>query len=132
MHYVPKAALEGKSVPSDRAIARRMRKDPPGFRALFAMYLTKGVPGLPGLTHAQAAKVAYSSVSSLAIAKRATHEERKGLKSGALSLRQVRKAHTTHRPMTDIEILDFIEHAGPGHVLEVLDAMTAPLAMAAE
>jgi hypothetical protein len=112
MNYVAHQTTEAKPAMSGESIVRKLRKASPGVRALVAAKLAEGKI-IPGLKRAQAAKLAYSSVHSIAIVKRATPDEREALKHGKVSLRAVREAHTKHREMSDADIIDFINRVDP-------------------
>jgi hypothetical protein len=113
-----------------RAIAKRIAHHDQDIRALIARALVTGEP-IPAMSHRKAAKLTVVSRHRLAAAELATVGEIECVQLGRLSLRHVRRAHAL-KALTDAEIEDFIDRAGPNRVLAILDSMTAPVAMAAE
>jgi hypothetical protein len=128
MHFVQHQTPEAKSVTVSRtgkAIAARYAQAHQDAKALFALNLVNGAP-IPPMSRRKAAKTLGVSRYRIALAALATADERECVQLKRLRLRDVRRAHAKRVEMSDAEIVDFINRADPGRILDILDAMTAP------
>jgi hypothetical protein len=126
MNYVSHSNLNIKSPLSGKALAKRVRKDPPAQRAVQAARIARGEAPIVDLTTAQIALLTRLSAASVALAKNASTDELAALMLGETSLRKLRKANAKPREMTDADIKGLIDRVGPNRFLAILDQMTAP------
>ena len=134
MNYVARQGCEAKSVAGSRtysAIAARLDRNEEDKRALLAVALVNGDP-IPRLSEHAAAKATNVSRYRLRLAALATADDIELVRSGRLRLNDVRRTRSKSKAMSDAKIIDFINRVDPDRVLEILDRLTAPVAMAAE
>ncbi|MCK1447752.1 hypothetical protein IVB34_34440 [Bradyrhizobium sp. 2] len=112
-----------------RQLCRRLRKLSPAERALLAHDLEQG--SISNLTGPQCAALAQVSLSYLNSVRRASAEERERLALGCVSLSCLHNQYR-HRTATDADVERIVVKIGPDRVMRALDAITRPMAEAAE
>ena len=125
MNFISNVNLTGNPPLRGRAVAQRLRYSSPADRALAALQFTNGIP-IAGLTRAQAARVARSSVYNVWIASLAAPDEREALRRGRIKLRDVRAAHAKRKTPSEADIIAIINRIGPDAIMAALDRLTAP------
>jgi hypothetical protein len=112
-----------------RQLAKRLKGIPVDFRALLAAELMAGEVVLHGLTQTQASALVRVNRGYVSCANKASPEQREDIKHKRLSIRSL---YRKRRDLTDDRLEKLILAAGPGRVMQILDRLTAPTAIAAE
>ena len=132
MHSVTYPLLPAKASPLCERIAARAARNEEDKRALLGVALVNGDP-IPRMSERQAAKATNVSRYKVRLAKLTTDDDIELIEMGRLRLSDVRRMRSKSKSMTDDQLIAFINCANPDRILQLLDAITAPiLSVAAE